>query len=65
MSLWQRNLITAVCGLVGMGLALVGWHLWDDHRFVDRIRAANAQQIAAQAQQIERFQQQQKAVQGP
>ena len=63
----RRNLVALSFGVVGMGLALVGWHLWDDHRFIDRIRVANAQQIAAQAQQIQQFQQQQqqKAAPGP
>ena len=57
----RRNLLALVCGLLGMGLMLVGWHLWADHLFVDAIRAAQQAQIQQQAQQIQQFQQQQKA----
>lgn len=57
----RRALLTLGCALLGMLLALVGWHLWDDHRLIDAIRAAQANQQAIQAQQIQQFQQQQKA----
>ena len=56
----RRNLIALGCGLLGAALALGLGHLWADHQLVDSIRAAREQQIAAQAQQIEQFRQQQK-----
>ena len=53
-----RNLIALGCGLLGTAAALVGWHLWDDHRLIDAIRAAQQAQLA---RQIEQLQQQQTA----
>lgn len=55
-----RNLIAIAFGLLGTGLMLVGWHLWDDHRLIDQVRAAQIAQTAQQAQQIQQFQRQQK-----
>lgn len=56
----RRHLLALGCGLLGMGLALLLWHLWDDHRLIDAIRVAQQQQQVAQAQQIQQFQQQQR-----
>ena len=55
----RRHLAATGFGFLGVLLALVLWHLWDDHRIVDEIRAARIAQTAAQAQQIQQFQQQQ------
>lgn len=61
----RRNLLAFAFCLLGTGVGLVLWHLWDDHRLVDEIRAARIANTAAQAQQIQQFQQQQKAGQAP
>ena len=53
----RRNVLALAFGLLGMGLALAGWHLWEDHRFIDAIRVAQQAQIAQQIQQIQRQQQ--------
>lgn len=34
-----RNLIALLCGVIGVLLALSGWHLYQDHQLIDAIRA--------------------------
>lgn len=41
----------ALCGFLGVLLALVLWHLWEDHRLVDAIRQNSIQQLERMQQQ--------------
>ena len=45
----MNRLVPFLIGLLGMVAALVGWHLYDDHRLLDSIRVNLQQQQQRQA----------------